>query len=70
MNHTSTKSPIAAATVEMVSERLAKLSTLKRVPDEKPNTVVSTLVGPLRSGHVAKHKPQRRYLRGNGKELE
>jgi len=44
MNQTSTKSPIAAATVEMISERLAKLSTLKRLlPDEKPNTVVSTL---------------------------
>ncbi len=43
MNHTSMKSPIAAATVEMISERLAKLSTLKRLPDEKPNTVVSTL---------------------------
>ena len=43
MNHTSTKSPIAAATVEMISERLAKLSMPKRLPDEKPNTVVSTL---------------------------
>jgi hypothetical protein len=43
MNQTSTKSPIAAATLEIISARLAKLSTVKMSPDEKPNTLVSTL---------------------------
>ena len=49
MNQMSTKSPIAAATLEIINERLATLSTLKRLPGEKPNTVVSTLWGIIRS---------------------
>jgi hypothetical protein len=48
-NQTSTKSPVAAATLEIISERLATLSTLKRLPGEKPNTVVSTLWSIIRS---------------------
>jgi hypothetical protein len=43
MNQTSIKSPIAAAMLEIIKERLAMLSTPKRLSGEKPNTVVSTL---------------------------
>jgi hypothetical protein len=43
MNQMS-KSLIAAATLEMIRARLATLSTLKRLPGEKPNTLVSTLM--------------------------
>ena len=69
MNQTSTKSPIAAATIEMISELLAKLSTLMRVPGVKPNTIVSTL-----RGHHNQITHQNKlhsgiYLRGNRKEL-
>ncbi len=55
MNQTSTKSPIAAATLEMISPRLAMLSTLKRLSGEKPNTVVSTLCSSNVSLRCRKH---------------
>ena len=70
INHTSTKRPIAAATLEMISERLAKPSTLRRVPGEKPNTVVSTLWGHHHQITQQNKQHSGRYLRGNGKELE
>ena len=43
MNQTSTKSPIAAAMLDMINTRLAKLSTANRSPDGKPNTRVDTM---------------------------
>ena len=43
MNQMTTKSPIAAAMLEMIRARLATPSTLMRLPGEKPNTLVSTL---------------------------
>ena len=58
MNQTSTKSPIAAATLEIISARFAKLSTLKRSPDEKPNTLVSTLCYSYISLRCRKHYPE------------
>jgi hypothetical protein len=38
MKQTSAKNPIAAVTLEMVSERLAKSFTMKRGSDERPTT--------------------------------
>jgi hypothetical protein len=67
MNQTSTKSPIAAAMLEIISERLAKLSTLKRLPGEKPNTVVSTLEHNQVSGKRSETKGG--DLRGDGEKL-
>ena len=43
MNRMSTKSPNAAATLEMTSTRFVQLSTTNISPDEKPNILVSTL---------------------------
>src|SRR6266404_8006469 len=56
MNQISTKSPIAAAILEMTSARLARLSTLKRLPGEKPNTVVLTLGDNVSSFYGRRHR--------------
>jgi len=68
MNQTSTTSPIAAATLEIISERLAKLSMMKRLPGEKPITVVSTLRSTITSDGK-RSETKEGDLRGDREEL-